>query len=113
MEADMAGPVPPCAKLSFTYFDNTKTGHIMSRISNDLNLISEVAHHAPEDLLISVVVIIGAYAFMFMFSLRLRSSRSFRFPSWCSGAFSSADACGRDSGGCREVADINSTVENP
>ncbi|HPF32643.1 MAG TPA: ABC transporter transmembrane domain-containing protein, partial [Candidatus Sabulitectum sp.] len=31
-------------KLSFNYFDNTKTGHIMSRISNDLNTIAEVAH---------------------------------------------------------------------
>lgn len=32
-------------KLSFSYYDNTKTSHIMSRIANDLNLISEVAHH--------------------------------------------------------------------
>ncbi len=38
-------------KLSFRYFDNTKTGHIMSRISNDLFTISELAHHGPEDLL--------------------------------------------------------------
>ncbi|HOQ81292.1 MAG TPA: ABC transporter transmembrane domain-containing protein, partial [Candidatus Cloacimonadota bacterium] len=38
-------------KLSFSYFDNVKTGHLMSRISNDLNMIAEVAHHAPEDFL--------------------------------------------------------------
>ena len=36
-------------KLSFTYFDNHKTGHIMSRLVNDLNEISELAHHGPED----------------------------------------------------------------
>ena len=35
-------------KLSFTYFDNNKTGHIMSRLVNDLNEISELAHHGPE-----------------------------------------------------------------
>ena len=35
-------------KLSFTYFDKTKTGHIMSRISNDLSMIAEIAHHCPE-----------------------------------------------------------------
>jgi len=72
MEADMRRDIfRHIQKLSFTYFDNTKTGHIMSRISNDLNMIAEVAHHAPEDLLISLVVIIGAYIFMFFFSPQL------------------------------------------
>ena len=51
-------------KLSFNYFDNTKTGHIMSRISNDLNTIAEVAHHAPEDLILSVFLIVGSFFFM-------------------------------------------------
>jgi len=55
-------------KLSFTYFDNTKTGHLMSRITNDLNMIAEVAHHAPEDFLISLVMIVGAFAVMFSFN---------------------------------------------
>jgi len=55
-------------KLSFNYFDSVKTGHIMSRITNDLNTITEVAHHAPEDLLISLSVIIGAFSFMFYFN---------------------------------------------
>jgi len=55
-------------KLSFKYFDNTKTGHIMSRISNDLFTISELAHHAPEDLLISSFMLIGAFGFMFSMS---------------------------------------------
>ena len=55
-------------KLSFNYFDNTKTGHIMSRISNDLNTIAEVAHHAPEDLILSVFLVIGSFFFMFKFN---------------------------------------------
>ncbi len=54
--------------LSFSYFDKTKTGTIMSRITNDLFNIAEVAHHCPEDFLISIATIAGAYAFMFAFS---------------------------------------------
>ena len=54
--------------LSFSYFDKTKTGAIMSRITNDLFNIAEVAHHCPEDFLISIATITGAYAFMFAFS---------------------------------------------
>ena len=53
-------------KLSFSYFDKTKTGDIMSRISNDLFNIAEVAHHGPEDFLISIITIIGAYILMFV-----------------------------------------------
>ncbi len=51
-------------KLSFSYFDNTKTGHIMSRIVNDLNEISELAHHGPEDLFIGVVTLIGSFVIL-------------------------------------------------
>lgn len=48
-------------KMSFAYFDNTKTGSIMSRIVNDLNEISELAHHGPEDLFISVILFVGSF----------------------------------------------------
>ncbi len=58
-------------KLSFSYFDRVKTGHLMSRISNDLSVIAEVAHHAPEDLIISIVVLILAYTGMFIFNSAL------------------------------------------
>lgn len=114
MEADMRQDLfRHVQKLSFTYFDNTKTGHIMSRISNDLNLISEVAHHAPEDLLISVVVILGAYTFMFMFSLPLALISLIPFPFMVLWGILFG---GRMRQGFRrvrrEVADINSTVEN-
>ena len=114
MEADMRQDLfRHVQKLSFTYFDNTKTGHIMSRISNDLNLISEVAHHAPEDLLISIVVILGAYTFMFMFSLPLALISLIPFPFMVLWGILFG---GRMRQGFRrvrrEVADINSTVEN-
>lgn len=52
-------------KQSFKFFDNVKTGHIMSRISNDLFDIGEFAHHGPEDFFIAVMTIIGAFAIMF------------------------------------------------
>ncbi len=48
-------------KLPFTFFDENKTGVIMSRIVNDLMDISELAHHGPEDLFISVVMLIGSF----------------------------------------------------
>ena len=72
MEADMRSMLfRHLQKLSFTYYDNTKTGHIMSRITNDLNTIAEVAHHAPEDLIISLFTIIGSFILMFKFNTTL------------------------------------------
>lgn len=72
MESDMRQDLfAHLQRLSFRYFDQTKTGHLMSRITNDLFMITETAHHGPEDLLISVVVIIGAYTFMFLNSVPL------------------------------------------
>ena len=54
-------------KLSFRFFDNTKTGHLLSRLTNDLMEIGEVAHHGPEDLFIAIMTLVGA--FMLMFSI--------------------------------------------
>ncbi|RCW74935.1 ABC transporter ATP-binding protein [Saliterribacillus persicus] len=53
-------------KQSFRFFDNTKTGHIMSRITNDLFDIGELAHHGPEDAFISVMTFFGAFWIMFV-----------------------------------------------
>ncbi|WP_391117990.1 ABC transporter ATP-binding protein [Psychrobacillus sp. L3] len=52
-------------RQSFRFFDNTKTGHIMSRITNDLFDIGELAHHGPEDLFIAIMTLIGAFLIMF------------------------------------------------
>lgn len=65
MESDMRGDLfRHIQKLSFSYFDKTKTGHIMSRISNDLTMIAEVAHHCPEDLIFAGLMFIGAFSIM-------------------------------------------------
>ncbi len=69
METDMRSELfAHLQKLSFGYFDKTKTGHMMSRITNDLFQITEMAHHAPEDLIISVATITGSYILMFRYN---------------------------------------------
>lgn len=57
--------------LSFSYFDNNKTGHIMSRMINDLREISELAHHGPEDIFISFIMIAGSFIILFRIEWRL------------------------------------------
>ncbi len=52
-------------KQSFSFFDNMKTGHVMSRITNDLFDIGEFAHHGPEDFFIAIMTFIGAFTIMF------------------------------------------------
>lgn len=58
-------------KLPFSYFDETKTGTIMSRIINDLMDISELAHHGPEDLFLSVIMLIGSFIMLSRINLLL------------------------------------------
>jgi len=65
MQADMRRDVfDHLERLPLTYFDNNKTGTIMSRIVTDLMDISELAHHGPEDLFISAVMLIGSFVMM-------------------------------------------------
>ena len=51
-------------KLSFGFFDNQKTGHLVARLTKDLEEIGEVAHHGPEDLFIAIMTLIGAFILM-------------------------------------------------
>ena len=48
-------------KLSFGFYDNQKVGHLLSRITSDLFDISELLHHGPEDIIISVIKLLGAF----------------------------------------------------
>ncbi|KAA3509150.1 ABC transporter ATP-binding protein (plasmid) [Agrobacterium rosae] len=50
--------------LSFSFFDEHKTGHLVARLTKDLEEIGEVAHHGPEDLFIAIMTLIGAFALM-------------------------------------------------
>lgn len=58
-------------KLSYTYFDNHETGKLMSRMTNDLQEISELAHHAPENILISSFSLIFAFVYLSRINLPL------------------------------------------
>ena len=58
-------------KLSFRFFDNQKTGHLVSRLTTDLVDVGEVAHHGPEDLIIALLTFLGAFALMVQISLPL------------------------------------------
>ena len=51
-------------KLSFRFFDNQKTGHLIARVTSDLHMIGEVAHHGPEDVFIAIMTLIGAFGLM-------------------------------------------------
>ncbi|WP_026504790.1 ABC transporter ATP-binding protein [Butyrivibrio sp. NC3005] len=59
--------------LSFSYYDQNNTGRMMSRMVSDLFDISEMAHHGPENLFISVVKIIGSFFFLFRIQNKLAS----------------------------------------
>ena len=81
METDMRNELfSHLQKLSFGYFDRTKTGHMMSRITNDLFQITEMAHHGPEDLIISIATIVGSYVLMFIYSPPLALISLIPFP---------------------------------
>lgn len=58
-------------RQSFRFFDNTKTGHIMTRITTDLFEIGELAHHGPEDLFIAVMTFFGAFWIMLTINVQL------------------------------------------
>ncbi|MEW9096032.1 MAG: ABC transporter ATP-binding protein [Clostridiaceae bacterium] len=58
-------------KFSFSFFDNNKTGHLVSRMTNDLMDIGEIAHHGPEDLFIAIMTLVGAFGLMLSINWRL------------------------------------------
>lgn len=114
MEADMRTDLfTHLQKLSFSYFDKVKTGHIMSRISNDLTMIAELAHHGPEDLLSASLLFIGAFSVMFYLNPMLTLLTVLPLPLiilW--GAFFQKRMMKGFRQLRKEVAEINSQVEN-
>ena len=65
MEYDMRNEIfSHYQKLSFSFFDNQKVGQLMSRVTNDLFEISELYHHGPEDIVISIIKLIGSFSIL-------------------------------------------------
>ena len=72
MEADMRRDLfAHMQTLSFRFYDSHRTGKLISHVTNDLFEITELAHHGPEDLFISLVTILGAFAVMLTISVPL------------------------------------------
>ena len=72
IEADMRHAVfNHMQSLSFSFFDRNRTGVLMSRITSDLFEITELSHHGPEDIVISVLTIIGSMIVMFTIQWKL------------------------------------------
>lgn len=72
MEADMRSDIfGHYQKLTFAFYDNQKVGHLLSRITSDLFDISELLHHGPEDVLISIIKIIGSFIILVNINVRL------------------------------------------
>jgi ATP-binding cassette subfamily B protein len=72
MEFDMRNDIfEHYQKLSFNFYDNQKTGQLMSRITNDLFDITELCHHGPEDIVISIIKFVGAFVILININLPL------------------------------------------
>lgn len=100
-------------KLSFTYFDNNKTGHIMSRLVNDLNEISELAHHGPEDLFIASVSLVGAFIILVRMNWQLALITFSMLPLMIWFAYSKNTSMRSAFKKTRvEIADINAHIED-
>ena len=65
MESDMRNELfAHYQKLSFSFHDNHKTGQLMTRLTNDLESLSEFYHHGPEDILIATLKFLGAFVIL-------------------------------------------------
>lgn len=72
MEADMRRDIfGHYQKLTFAFYDNQKVGHLLSRITSDLFDISELLHHGPEDVIISLIKIVGSFIILMNVNAKL------------------------------------------
>lgn len=72
MEADMRSDIfGHYQKLTFTFYDNQKVGALLSRITSDLFDITELLHHGPEDVVISIIKLVGAFVILININVQL------------------------------------------
>jgi len=72
MQADMRRDLfTHLEKLPYKYFDNTETGQILSRMTNDLFDVVEIAHHGPENLIVSSLTLIGSFIYLLTINVYL------------------------------------------
>ncbi len=114
MEADMRRDIfGHYQKLTFAFYDNQKVGHLLSRITSDLFDISELLHHGPEDLVISIIKIIGSFIILVTVNIRLALIMfafipvMVLFAFYYNGKMKTAFVHNRE-----KIADINSQIED-
>lgn len=100
-------------KLSFKFYDNQKTGQLMSRLTNDLLLLSELYHHGPEDYLRYIVQFAGAFFILFSINQPLTLAVFCFMPVICVFAFYFNKKLNRALKRNKErIADIHAQVED-
>lgn len=99
--------------LDFRFFDDTKVGHLMSRIVNDLRDISELAHHGPEDIFIAGFMLIGSFLYLLTINVPLTLITFIFIPIICWYAYTRRTAMNRAFTKERKrIADVNADLEN-
>lgn len=100
-------------KLSFRFFDNNKTGHLITHVTKDLEDVGEIAHHGPEDIFIAVMTFIGAFLLMFFTNWKLAMIAVALVPvmSWLVGRYGSRMTQNWQNL-FRQVGDFNVRVED-
>ena len=100
-------------EMSFDFYDRNRTGHLMSRLTSDLFDLTELAHHGPEDLLTSIVTIVGALVVMATIRWELALVVALVIPIFLAVIFSMRGRLSRVSAGVKQkVAHINSEIES-
>ncbi|MBU3875471.1 ABC transporter ATP-binding protein/permease [Faecalicatena sp. AGMB00832] len=114
MEADMRSDIfGHYQKLTFAFYDNQKVGHLLSRITSDLFDISELLHHGPEDLVISIIKIAGSFIILLTVNVKLALIAFAFIPVMAVFAFYYNGKMKRAFKRTREkIADINGQIED-
>jgi ATP-binding cassette subfamily B protein len=99
-------------KLSFRFYDNQKTGHLVARVTKDLEEVGEVAHHGPEDAFIAIMTFFGSFILMFQLNPQLALLTGLVVPpmTWISTRFGSAMTQNMRTL-FRRVGDFNARIE--
>lgn len=114
MQADMREMVfTHLQKLPNKYFDENKSGVTMSRIVNDLQDVTELAHHGPEDLFISIMMLVGSFIILASINIKLTLIVYLLFPIMLFYLFKKKDALANAFLDTRvKVGEVNATLEN-
>ncbi len=114
MEFDMRNDIfHHFQKLSFGFYDNQKTGQLMSRITNDLFEVTELSHHGPEDIVISIIKFVGAFIILIRINVPLTLLLFLFIPVMFIFAWKMKSRMNRAFKANRErIADINAQIED-